>query len=30
MRDKLNAYLQQEGDAGLDALPREALRRLTA
>jgi formate dehydrogenase subunit delta len=30
MREKLNAHLRQEGDAGLDELPREALRRLTA
>jgi formate dehydrogenase subunit delta len=29
MRDKLTAHLQQGGDAGLDELPREALRRLT-
>jgi formate dehydrogenase subunit delta len=30
MREKLNAHLQQEGDANLDELPRAALRRLTA
>jgi formate dehydrogenase subunit delta len=30
MRQKLNAHLRQEGDASLDELPREALRRLTA
>jgi formate dehydrogenase subunit delta len=30
MRQKLNAHLQLHGDAGLDELPREALRRLTA
>jgi formate dehydrogenase subunit delta len=30
MREKLNAHLRQEGDAGLDDLPREALRRLNA
>ena len=30
MREKLNAHLRQEGDASLDELPREALRRLTA
>ena len=29
MREKLNAHLRQEGDACLDELPREALRRLT-
>ncbi len=30
MRAKLNAHLRQEGDAGLDELPREALQRLLA
>jgi len=30
MREKLDAHLKQAGDAGLDELPREALRRLTA
>jgi formate dehydrogenase subunit delta len=30
MRDKLTAQVVRDGDAGLDALPREALRRLTA
>jgi len=30
MREKLVAQLQRDGDAGLDDLPREALRRLTA
>jgi formate dehydrogenase subunit delta len=29
MRDKLNAHLKRDGDAGLDELPREALQRLT-
>jgi formate dehydrogenase subunit delta len=29
MRQKLNAHLRQDGDASLDELPREALRRLT-
>jgi formate dehydrogenase subunit delta len=29
MRQKLNAHLRQEGEASLDELPREALRRLT-
>jgi formate dehydrogenase subunit delta len=28
MREKLNSHLKQDGDAGLDELPREALRRL--
>lgn len=28
MREKLSAHLQHAGDAGLDELPREALRRL--
>jgi formate dehydrogenase subunit delta len=28
MREKINAHLRQEGDASLDELPREALRRL--
>jgi len=28
MRQKLNAHLQRDGDACLDELPREALRRL--
>jgi formate dehydrogenase subunit delta len=28
MREKLNAHLKRDGDAGLDELPREALRRL--
>jgi len=30
MREKLNAHLQQDGDAALDELPREAVRRLAA
>jgi formate dehydrogenase subunit delta len=30
MRDKLAAHVKRDGDAGLDELPREALRRLTA
>jgi formate dehydrogenase subunit delta len=30
MREKLAAHLKQDGDAGLDELPREALRRLLA
>jgi formate dehydrogenase subunit delta len=30
MRAKLNAHLQQQGETGLDELPREALRRLVA
>jgi len=30
MRDKLNAHLEHDGDAGLEELPREALRRLAA
>ena len=30
MRDKLTAQVQHDGDAGLDELPREALRRLSA
>jgi formate dehydrogenase subunit delta len=30
MRDKLTAQVMRAGDAGLDELPREALRRLTA
>ncbi len=30
MRDKLTAHLKRDGDAGLDDLPREALRRLAA
>jgi formate dehydrogenase subunit delta len=30
MREKLDAHLRQEGDANLDELPREALRRLIA
>jgi formate dehydrogenase subunit delta len=29
MRDKLATHLRHEGDAGLDELPREALKRLT-
>jgi formate dehydrogenase subunit delta len=29
MREKLAAHLNKDGDAGLDELPREALRRLT-
>ena len=28
MRDKLRAHIDQDGDAGLDDLPREALKRL--
>ena len=28
MRDKLTAHVKRDGDAGLDDLPREALRRL--
>jgi len=28
MREKITAHVQQEGDAGLNELPREALRRL--
>jgi len=28
MRDKLAAHLRSEGDAGLDELPREAVRRV--
>jgi formate dehydrogenase subunit delta len=30
MRDKLTARIRRDGDAGLDELPREALRRLAA
>jgi formate dehydrogenase subunit delta len=30
MRDKLTAHVKRDGDAGLDDLPREALRRLAA
>jgi formate dehydrogenase subunit delta len=30
MREKINAHLKQHGDAGLDELPRESLRRLSA
>ena len=30
MLEKLNAHLRQEGDANLNELPREALRRLIA
>jgi formate dehydrogenase subunit delta len=30
MRDKLTAQVKRDGDAGLDDLPREAVRRLTA
>jgi formate dehydrogenase subunit delta len=30
MRDKLTARVKRDGDAGLDELPREALRRLAA
>jgi formate dehydrogenase subunit delta len=30
MRDKINAHLKQDGDSGLDALPRAALQRLAA
>jgi formate dehydrogenase subunit delta len=30
MRDKLNAHLKHDGGAGLEDLPREALRRLVA
>jgi formate dehydrogenase subunit delta len=30
MRAKLNAHLKHDGDAGLEDLPREALRRLAA
>jgi len=30
MRDKLTAQIKRDGDAGLDELPREALRRLAA
>jgi formate dehydrogenase subunit delta len=30
MREKLNAHLKQDGDAALEDLPREALRRLFA
>jgi formate dehydrogenase subunit delta len=30
MRDKLAAHVKRDGDASLDELPREALRRLTA
>ena len=30
MRDKLAAHVKHEGDAALNELPREALRRLTA
>jgi formate dehydrogenase subunit delta len=29
MRDKLTAQIKRDGDAGLDDLPREALRRLS-
>ena len=28
MRDKLTAHIKRDGDAGLDELPREAMRRL--
>jgi formate dehydrogenase subunit delta len=28
MREKLDSHLKQDGDSGLDELPREALRRL--
>ena len=28
MREKLNSHLKQDGDAALDELPREAVRRL--
>jgi formate dehydrogenase subunit delta len=28
MREKINAHIKRTGDAGLDELPREALRRL--
>jgi formate dehydrogenase subunit delta len=30
MRDKLTAQIKRDGDAGLDELPREAVRRLAA
>jgi formate dehydrogenase subunit delta len=30
MRDKINAHLKQDGDSGLDELPRAALQRLAA
>jgi len=30
MREKLNSYVKNDGDAALDELPREALRRLGA
>jgi formate dehydrogenase subunit delta len=30
MRDKLTAQIKRDGDTGLEELPREALRRLTA
>src|SRR6266404_1964808 len=30
MRDKLAAHIKHKGDAGLDELPREAMRRLAA
>ena len=30
MREKINAHLKQHGDAGLNELPRESLRRLSA
>jgi len=30
MRDKLTAHIKHSGDAGLDDLPREAMRRLAA
>jgi hypothetical protein len=30
MREKLNSHLKQDGDAALDELPREAVRRLAA
>jgi formate dehydrogenase subunit delta len=30
MREKLTAYVKNNGDAGLEELPREALRRLNA
>jgi formate dehydrogenase subunit delta len=30
MREKMNAHIKNAGDSGLDELPREALRRLSA
>ena len=30
MREKMNAHIKKTGDAGLDELPREALRRLSS